>query len=58
MKIDKDQKPAVGVKLRWLSSKEAMRALKISGCDLMHKRERGELKYRKQGNAFYYAIEE
>ncbi len=58
MKRDKDQKTDVGVKLRWLSSKETMRALKISGCDLMHKRERGELKYRKQGNAYYYLIEE
>lgn len=53
-----DEKRSKGSNLRWLTSKEAMKALKVSGCDLMHRRERGELQYRKQGNAYYYAIEE
>ena len=41
----------------WLTSKEAMKALKISACDLKHKRESGLLKFTKKGNAYYYRIE-
>ena len=43
---------------QWLTSKETQKRLKISGCELMHKRERGELKFEKRGRAFYYFIED
>ena len=39
---------------KWLSSKEAMKHLKVSGCELMHRRERGELKFEKRGRAYFY----
>lgn len=38
----------------WLSSKEIKIQLKISGCELMHRRERGELEFKKVGNAYLY----
>lgn len=38
----------------WLTSKETQKRLKISGCDLMHLRVSGKLKFKKQGNAYYY----
>jgi hypothetical protein len=40
----------------WLCSTDAMKALKISACELMHRRERGELDYQKKGNAYFYKI--
>lgn len=40
----------------WLSSTETSKHLKISACELMHKRERGELKFKKVGNAFFYQL--
>ena len=40
-----------------LSSKETKKALKLTDCQLMHKRERGELKFEKRGRAFFYWIE-
>ncbi|WP_213610061.1 hypothetical protein [Pseudoalteromonas sp.] len=42
---------------KWLSSKEAIKHLKISGCELMHRRERSELKFEKRGRAYFYFIE-
>jgi len=41
----------------WLKSKEVMKTLKIRGCDVMHLREAGKLKFTKQGNAFLYSVE-
>lgn len=38
----------------WLSSKDIKKQLKLSGCELMHLRERGELEYKRVGNAFFY----
>jgi len=38
----------------WIKSKEVMKILKIRACDLMHLREAGKLKFKKQGNAFLY----
>lgn len=43
---------------KWLSSKQAKSFLKCSGCELMHLRQEGKLKYQKKGNAFLYAIED
>ncbi len=40
--------------LKYLSSKETMKELKISSCDLMHLRQAGKLKYTKKGNAYFY----
>lgn len=40
----------------WLTSKETQKLLKISGCELMHLRECGKLKFKKQGNAYYYLV--
>ena len=41
-------------KTKYLSSKETMKELKVSSCDLMHMREAGKLKYIKKGNAYFY----
>lgn len=41
---------------KWLSSQEAMKALKISACELMHRREAGQLHFKKQGNAYFYKL--
>ncbi|MDX1282969.1 hypothetical protein [Shewanella colwelliana] len=40
----------------WLTSKEAMKHFGLSGCELMHKRENGELTFKKQGNAYLYLL--
>lgn len=45
MQIDKE---------RYLSSKETMKKLKVSSCDLMHLRVSGKLKFIKKGNAYFY----
>ena len=42
--------------LSWLSSKETQKALKITGCELMHLRQSGKLRFKKQGNAYFYQI--
>lgn len=39
----------------WLSSGETRKQLRISSCELMHLREAGHLRFKKQGNAFLYA---
>jgi hypothetical protein len=39
----------------WLTSKEAVKALRISDCDLMHLRMDGRLEYKKERNAFLYS---
>lgn len=39
---------------QYLSSKETMKSLKVSSCELMHLREAGKLKYVKRGNAYFY----
>lgn len=41
-------------KKHWLTSNETRKLMRISGCELMHRRERGELEFKKVGNAFYY----
>lgn len=41
----------------WLSSKDAKKAAKIKGCDLMHHRLNGKLQYKKKGNAYFYKKE-
>ncbi|MCO7189510.1 MULTISPECIES: hypothetical protein [unclassified Pseudoalteromonas] len=41
----------------WLTSKQTQKHLKVSGCELMHRRERGELKFEKRGRAYYYYFE-
>ena len=40
--------------IEWLNSKETARALRISGCHLMHLRVEGRLRWKKEGNAFFY----
>ena len=40
----------------WLTSAEARKALKVSGCHLMHMRLAGQLKFRKEGNRYLYLI--
>jgi len=42
-------------KNNWLKSKEAVKALKISDCDLMHLRTAGKLEFKKEKNAFLYS---
>mgnify|MGYP000624356193 CR=1 FL=1 len=50
MSLNKDQTKS------WFSSKEARAHLKISGCELMHLREKGELEFQKVGNAYFYKL--
>lgn len=40
----------------WHSSKEIRSHLGITGCELMHRREKGELEFKKVGNAFFYKL--
>jgi len=42
--------------IKWFSSKEIKTELKVSGCELMHRRERGELEFKKLGNAYFYKL--
>lgn len=39
---------------KYMNSKEAMKSLKLSSCELMHLRVSGRIKFVKKGNAFYY----
>lgn len=39
----------------WLNSKDVLKALKISSCELCHLRQAGKLQFQKRGNAFLYA---
>jgi len=41
---------------KYITSKEAMKELNISSCELMHLRIAGKLKYFKKGNSFMYKI--
>lgn len=45
-------------KIIWLTSKETQKLLKISGCKLMHLRTEGKIKFKKQGNSYYYQIKQ
>jgi hypothetical protein len=40
----------------WYTSKETKVLLKINDCQLMHIRLRGEIKFKKVGNTYYYLI--
>lgn len=44
--------------INWITSKEAQKLLKISGCELMHLRTSGKLVFKKQGNAYYYQVKQ
>jgi hypothetical protein len=39
---------------KYLSSKEMMKELKVSSCELMHLRTNGKLNYIKKGNKYLY----
>ena len=39
---------------KYMSTKQVKCALKVSGCDVMHLREAGKVKFIKKGNAFLY----
>lgn len=43
---------------QWLNSKDTMRRLKVSSCHLMHMRQAGKINHKKQGNSFWYLIEQ
>ena len=40
----------------WLSSIEIRSHLKISGCELMHLREKRKIEFKKVGNAYFYKL--
>jgi hypothetical protein len=40
--------------LKYLTSKEAKKELKIQDCDLAHIRNSGKLQYTKKGNSYLY----
>jgi len=42
----------------WLSSGETRKKLRISSCELMHLREAGKLRFKKEGNAFLYSSQD
>ena len=42
----------------WFTSKETQKLLKVSWCELMHLRVSGKLIFKKQGNAYYYQLEQ
>ena len=44
-----------GKQKSWLRSGEVRKELKISSCTLAHFREDGEIKFKKEGNAFLYS---
>lgn len=44
-------------KKQWLSSKEVQKTIKIKSCELMHYRLQGKLKFKKEGNAYFYLNE-
>lgn len=54
--LKKGEPEGLGEKQEWVSSKAIMKTLKISACELMHKRERGEFDFKKLGNAYFYKI--
>ncbi|MDF2449468.1 MAG: hypothetical protein K0R26_1972 [Bacteroidota bacterium] len=39
----------------WLTSRETMKELKISDCDLAHFRIAGKLEFKKERNAYFYS---
>jgi hypothetical protein len=41
----------------WVTSKEAKKYLKITSCELMHRRESSRIPFRKKGNAYEYLID-
>ncbi len=43
--------------LKWHTSKEAVKALKVKDCDLMHLRLKGKLKFKKEANRFFYLLD-
>ncbi len=43
-------------KQTWLSSAEIKKQLKISDCQLMHKRVAGQLEFKKEGRRFLYLL--
>lgn len=45
------------VSKNWLKSNEARKIFKISDCDLMHLRVMGKVKFKKDGNRFYYSFD-
>ncbi len=44
--------------LQWLKSKDAIKALKVTSCDLMHLRIAGKIEYKKSGNSFLYSLKD
>ncbi|PUA28812.1 MAG: hypothetical protein B0W54_10365 [Cellvibrio sp. 79] len=41
----------------WMTSKEAKKHLKITSCELMHRRESSRIPFRRKGNAYEYLID-
>ena len=44
-------------KSKYITSKETMKVLKVTSCELMHLRENGKLEYVKKGNPYFYKSE-
>jgi hypothetical protein len=42
----------------WLTSSEARKELRVTSCDLMHLRQAGHLRFKKDRNAFLYSKED
>lgn len=49
--------PFVGAReTKWLSSEEAILALRISSCTLAHRRLDGEIEFKKVGRRYFYLV--
>lgn len=46
-----------GNSIKYLTSKEAKKELKVQDCDLAHIRNSGKLQFTKKGNAYLYSLE-
>ena len=42
----------------WLGSREAKQVLRVSDCELAHRRQAGKLRFMKKGNAFLYLADD
>ena len=40
---------------QWLRSKEAMKLIRATSCELAHLRQDGKIQFKKEGNAFLYS---
>ncbi len=45
-------------KRQWRTSSEVRKCLKISTCELAHRRDNGQLRFKKKGNSYLYLLDQ